>query len=289
MTYADPKNALAFYKIFGTDGGVLISFINAFFDFKGDEAIKQIELKEPYSEEKISQIKHQDIMNISAMDKKGQSCLIQILPCEKSKGAPSDVLNELAKKSLYFASNAYAKQSSKCDTSKLKKVYFVGFVNSSIFESKNYISCHCLVNSETKNQDIGEIEFRFVELNKFNKDLSKLSTVLDKWMYFIKNVSQLKLMPDVYTTRDFKNAFNLASLGKWDKQEQEAYNYMVLRDLDDTNAIKNAESKALQKGIEEAKKIVVLNALKQGLDYHTIEMLTGLSDKMIDRIAKGNK
>ena len=49
-----------------------------------------------------------------------------------------------------------------------------------MFENKNFISRHLILNLETKTQDIADFEFTFVELAKFDKKLDELETILEK-------------------------------------------------------------------------------------------------------------
>ena len=50
MEFVDPKNDIAFKKIFGNENkkGILISFLNAVLDFTGEQTIVKVKLKNPY-------------------------------------------------------------------------------------------------------------------------------------------------------------------------------------------------------------------------------------------------
>ena len=50
MKFADPKNDLAFKKIFGNENhkNILISFLNAVLDFKDEKVIVEVSLANPY-------------------------------------------------------------------------------------------------------------------------------------------------------------------------------------------------------------------------------------------------
>ncbi len=58
MRFADPKNDMAFKKIFGdeTKKEILISFLNSVLDFKDDQAIAQVSLANPYQAPKIPEL-----------------------------------------------------------------------------------------------------------------------------------------------------------------------------------------------------------------------------------------
>lgn len=59
MRFVDPKNDIAFKKIFGDENHteILISFLNATLDFKGDYKIKSVKILNPYQVPKIEELK----------------------------------------------------------------------------------------------------------------------------------------------------------------------------------------------------------------------------------------
>ena len=72
--------------------------------------------------------------------------------------------------------------------------------------------------------------FTFIELPKFKKELHELFSILDKWIYFIKNAKNLTLIPSEYESiKEFKEAFEIATQYTWDKKEMEIYDYVDLR------------------------------------------------------------
>jgi predicted transposase/invertase (TIGR01784 family) len=52
----------------------------------------------------------------------------------------------------------------------------------------------------------------FVELPKFKKTLDELKTIQDKWIYFMREVDDMKVEPENYkTNKVFNSAFELAN------------------------------------------------------------------------------
>lgn len=226
MRFADPKNDLAFKKIFGdiNHKNILISFLNSILDFKEGRTIVDVSLANPYQVPKIPELK-ETILDIKAKNKNGDSFIIEMQKKD---------LGDFTKRSLYYTSKAYVEQLARgTDYSKLKKVYFIGILNFTIFSNKNYISRHLITNQETKMQDLDDFEFSFIELPKFNKELHQLNTLLDKWIYFLKNADNLELVPAQYQSiQEFKEAFEIASQCNWNKKELEIYEYMGLKAFD---------------------------------------------------------
>jgi len=289
LKFADPKNDLAFKKIFGNEKhkNILISFLNAVLDFTGDKEIVDVELVNPYQVPKIPELK-ETILDIKAKNKKGESFIVEMQ--KKDVG-------DFTKRSLYYTSKAYVSQLDKGkDYSKLKKVYFIGILNFNIFENKNYISRHLIINQETNLQDLKDFEFTFIELPKFDKKLNELNSVLDKWIYFIKNAENLEMIPKEFKNQEFKEAFEIAKQTAWNKDELEVYEYIALKEADEINALRTAERKGLEKGLqkgiqkgrEEGKKEkaieIAKNLLNLGLDIESISKTTDLSVEEIKNI-----
>ena len=191
MKFADPKNDLAFKKIFGDENhkNILISFLNSVLDFKGNQIIVDVSLANPYQVPKIPELK-ETILDIKATNKNSDTFIVEMQKKD---------IGDFTKRSLYYTSKAYVSQLPKGqDYTVLKKVYFIGILNFNIFENKNYISRHLIINQETNTQDLKDFEFSFIELPKFNKELDQLNSILDKWIYFIQNASEFTIIPSQY-------------------------------------------------------------------------------------------
>lgn len=303
MQFADPKNDLAFKKIFGDKNhtNILISFLNSVLDFTGNREIASVELANPYQVPKIPELK-ETILDIKATNKDGENFIVEMQRKD---------LHNFTKRSLYYTSKAYVEQlPSGNDYSELKKVYFIGIVNFNIFENTNYISRHLIVNQETNHQDLDDFEFSFIELPKFKKDLKDLTTILDKWIYFIKNANNLDIIPEVYKSKqELNDAFKIATQTTWDKKELEVYDYVKLREFDEINALQTAENKGFNKGIKkgieqgieqgiekgieqgiekgiEQRNIEIAKELLDILDNETIAVKTGLTISKIQALRK---
>ena len=212
-----------------------------------------ITLLNPYQVPKIEELK-ETTLDIQVTNQNSEKFIVEMQKKD---------LGNFAKRSLYYTSKAYVEQLDKGHNySKLKKVYFIGILNFDMFENQNFISRHLIINQETTKQDIDDFEFTFIELSKFNKKLNELDTTLDKWIYFIKNASNFDMIPAEYKDiEEFKNAFDIATQTKWNKDEMRLYEYMGLRAYDEINALETATRKGIEKGenkkaIEIAKKRV---------------------------------
>ena len=59
---------------------------------------------------------------------------------------------------------------------------------------------------------------------KFNKILEELKDIKDKWIYFVKNAGNMKMIPkEMEEPKELREAFEEAKQMKWSKEELEAY------------------------------------------------------------------
>ena len=275
MKFADPKNDLAFKKVFGDENhkNILISFLNSVLDFTEGKVIVDVSLANPYQVPKIPELK-ETILDIKAVNQNGDTFIVEMQKKD---------LGNFTKRSLYYTAKAYVSQLPKGrNYSVLNKVYFIGILNFTIFDNENYISRHLIVNQETNTQDLDDFEFSFIELPKFNKSLPELSSVLDKWVYFLKNASDLTFVPEEYQKVEaFKNAFDIVTQTAWNAKELEVYDYIALREFDEINALRTAEQKGLEKGIEKTSFKIAKNLKESGASLMLIQQATGLTEDQI--------
>ncbi|MFA6396758.1 MAG: Rpn family recombination-promoting nuclease/putative transposase, partial [Sulfurimonas sp.] len=152
MQFADPKNDVAFKKIFGDEQHkeILISFLNAILDFKDDKVIASLDIVSSSQVPKIEEMKL-TILDIKAKNKAGEEFIVEMQKRD---------LYDFTKRSLYYTSKAYVEQ---LDVSQnyntLKKVYFIGILNFNMLENKEYISRHLILNKDTLSHDLKDFEF----------------------------------------------------------------------------------------------------------------------------------
>ena len=284
MRFADPKNDIAFKKIFGDERHkeVLISFLNSVLDFKGDRTIIDVTLDNTYQLSQIKELKD-TILDIKATNQNKQEFIVEM---QKKDGG------DFAKRSLYYTSKAYVNQIDVAEKYlELKKVYYIALVNFDIFDNKNFISRHLIINQETTKQDLKDMEFTFIELKKFNLALNECDTIIKKWIYFINNASSLDLIPhELENIKAFNTAFNAANTYTWKKKELEYYDKVSLKKGDDINAlnfaIKKAKNKGIKQGIEQRNLEIAKKSISQGLDNQTISLITELSIKKIKELRR---
>jgi len=277
MKFADPKNDIAFKKIFGDDTKteVLISFLNSILDFKNTKQIKSLTIVNPYQVPKIKDLKN-TILDIKAINQDDEEFIVE-MQVEKDK--------KFVKRSLYYTSKSYVNQIKKAEEyPKLKKVYFIEILDFAIFDTDEYLSNHLILDTKTHKQELKDFEFNFIELKKFNIELNRCDTLAKKWIYFIKNAENLELIPKEYENIDeFKLAFESAKIYNWNEKELEIYDYVSMQDGKRISEIETAKLDGIEQGIEKGKLEVAKNLLDV-LDDGTISLKTGLDIETIKKL-----
>ena len=195
---------------------------------------------------------------------------------------------------MYYTSKAYVGQIKKGeDYPKLNQVIFIGILDFNSFEGDNYLTRHLILKRETLNQDLRDLEFNFIELKKFNKQEEHLETIIEKWIYFIKNAGSLAYIPaSLSLLPEFSHAFTIANEAGLSLEEQEAQwkrkDFIMLQ----KGSIELAEKKGMEKGIEkgiekgmEKRTIEFANEMiKNGESNEKIRKYTGLTDDEIEKL-----
>ena len=122
----------------------------------------------------------------------------------------------------------------------------------------------------------------------FKKVETELTTRLDKWLFFIKNLEDFQSIPAIFSDDIFAQAFEKAELAKYGQLDLDRYesSLKIYRDL--KGVIDTAFDEGKQEGIEEGKlegRQEVAKALKlNGVPFEVIMKSTGLSKEEIDQL-----
>jgi predicted transposase/invertase (TIGR01784 family) len=276
MNFVNPKNDIAFKKIFGNEKKkeILISFLNAVLDLKGAFEIQTIEILNPYQIPHLVDLKESSL-DVRATDKRGVTFIVEMQMESKSF---------LRQRVSFYVAKAYSSQIEKAvDYPKLKPVIFIGVFNFNEFENEHYLSHHLTLNCETLSCDLAQMEYYFIELPKFTKTESELVTILDKWVYFIKYAEDLDIIPEhAKHTHALETAYEVAHRYNWKKPELEAIEYWEIRErANQETAFEKGKEEGKKEGKEEGriaeKQEIAQNLLGKGIEPAIIAETTGLS------------
>ncbi len=277
MKFVDIKNDIAFRKIFGNENKkeILISFLNAVLDLPEGKRIENVEIKNPFQLPQIKALKS-SILDVLATDQRKITYIVE-MQVEDHEG--------FDKRVQYYTAKQYSAQIKKAeDYPQLNQVIFIGILEFNFFRGKNYLTKHLIINQQTGNQDLSDIEFNFIELPKFKKKIKDVKTLIEKWVYFIKNVSDLEVIPENVEDTGLKHAYEDAAQYNWSDKELEAYDYASMRKQDERGKIQLATRRAVEKAIDE-KDLKTINRLyKKGMSITEIHEITDVSIVRIKHI-----
>lgn len=246
IRFADPKNDVAFRKIFGNEQHkeILISFLNAVLGLSGSYEIDDITILNPYQAPKIELLK-ESILDVRARNKLGVTFIVEMQVAR---------LPHIRKRFTYYLSKTYASQIARGDDyPKLNQVIFIGILDFNEFEGDDFLTKHLLLNTSTFKQELKDLEFNFIELPKFNKKEVELVDILDKWIFFIKNAGDLAIAPNTEMEKALQSAYEVANQFTWTSDEMDAYELRGIRIQDERGARELAYQEGRQEGIQEGK------------------------------------
>lgn len=289
MKFANPKTDFVFKRLFGTEGHekLTISLLNNILNRSEGNLITKVTFCN-IENLPIADGEKESYLDILCKDQSDHYFIIEMQIAKDQA---------FGKRSIYYSSLKIIDQMHDGDPySKIKPVIFIGILNHPMFGNKNrVISHHLICDMDTGQQSFDEVEFHYVELSNFHKELDDLHTDLDKWLYFLKKAEDLKIIPDQFAqSPEFKEAFHVIEKTFWNPEERRAYQ----KSLDVLNKdirlqagiFEEGEAKGIEKGelkgrIEE-KEAVAINLLKLNIDIAIISQSTGLSIDQINNITK---
>ena len=124
----------------------------------------------------------------------------------------------------------------------------------------------------------------------FNKLEENLSSRLDKWLFFIKNLEDFQSIPSIFSDKIFVKAFEKAELAKFGQEEMDKYeaSLKVYRDLYSVidSAFIEGKSEGLeegrQAGLQEGKYNMAKLLKDNGVQIELIIQTTGLTREEIE-------
>ena len=289
-TFLDPKNDVAFKKIFGSEKNkdILIRFLNDMITFKERSPILDVTFIKTSQDPDIA-IQKTSIVDILCTDEKGNKYIVE-MQVAKTRG--------FEKRAQFYASKVYSSQAHIGDEYQdLKEVIFLAIVDYDIFPEKaGYKSDHVLLDKETYEHDLKDFSFTFISLPKFNKTFEELSSLEERWCYFLKYAEQTSpedLEKIIAMGGILKKAYH--ELDKFYWTEQEIINYdhaektrrdylaSLAQKLDE--GIKIGEARGLELGKAAAKMEKIKMAklfLQQGISLDSIYTITKLSKEDLE-------
>jgi conserved hypothetical protein (putative transposase or invertase) len=215
-------------------------------------------------------------VDVHCTDQKGNKYIIEVQVEDEKK---------FMERSQFYASFFLVRQlERKMGFRDLVPVIFVGVLEFSLFkDDPDYLSHHYIVNNKTGNRTFRHLEWHFIELKKFTKELDELVTPLEKWTYFLKNANEMNQVPaTMKTTQELVTAFDILEQHHWNETELQKY----YAELDVWRNAVDLESGARAEGEKDKALSVAKSMLADGLSVERIAAYTDLTIEQIERLKK---
>ncbi len=281
-THINPFTDFGFKKLFGEESSknILISFLNAL--LQPPSPIKKITFKNTF---KLGKTKYDRslIYDLYCENEKGEKFFIEMQKAEQEY---------FSDRMVFYSTFPIQEQAPKGKWKyALKAVYCVGILDFTLKDIKNN---HYVNEMKIKNQDNHIFYEKYtlvtVEMPKFNKKEKELKTLLDKWLYFLKNLESLDILPKLFKEEIFKEASKKTERANFTKEEQREYEKSLKSMRDEYSILETSHNKGFNKGRKEGKKEGEEIGIKKGEEIgfeKTLQIITLIKQgKTNEEIAK---
>lgn len=255
--FLDPKNDLAFKRIFGTEKNqdILIHFLNDILKLSKCP-IQKIQYLPTIQIPEVA-VQRMSAIDVLCQDQDGKRFIVE-MQVESEPG--------FEKRAQYYAAKAYVEQRGKEQAyADLKSITFLAITSHTLFANKkSYLSHHRMLDIETLEHDLVEFNFAFLELTKFKKKKHELSNLIEKWAYFLKNApktSETDLQEIVGSDTIIHRAFDEISKYNWNEAELRTYDLIDMHRTAAKAVLDGAKAEGLAEGLAEGK----AEGLRQGI------------------------
>lgn len=274
--YINPFTDFGFKKIFGEEASkpLLIDFLNAVLpqsdkivdlNFKNTEQLGQTEAD------------RKAVYDIYCENENGEKFIVEL---QKAKQ------NYFKERTIYYSTFPIREQAEKGEWNyNLKAVYCIGILDFTFDDYESEPERSEVVHTiKLKNQNdkifYDKLTFIYLEMPNFSKTEEQLSSRLDKWLYFIKNLEDFQHIPTIFKDEVFTQAFEKAELANFEQTDLDKYesSLKAYRDL------KGVIDTAFDEGKIE-RTVEIAKALKEsGVSTKIISNTTGLSETEINNL-----
>ena len=263
--YVNPYTDFGFKKLFGTEinKDLLISFINSL--LHGREVVKDLTYLNT-EHLGICETDRKAVFDVYCENEKGEKILV-----EMQRG----IQQYFKDRSLYYATFPIREQGQKGEWDyQLKAVYIIGILNFTFDkDNDNYFHHEVqLLDNKTKEVFYDKLTFIYLEMPKFNKTEDELTSMFEKWLFVLRNLSRLMERPKALQERIFTKLFEAAEIAKFTKLEYDSYEESLKAYRDWKNTIDTEKKISWEEGHEKGRE----EGFEEGQEKKTIEMARNL-------------
>jgi predicted transposase/invertase (TIGR01784 family) len=302
MEKITPRIDIAFKKIFGVEENkdLLISLINSI--VSEEDQVVDLTLLNPYNNKNFAKDKL-SILDVKAKGVDGKLFNIEIQITDDA---------DYDKRALYYWAKLYTEQlQAGSDYGQLSKAIGIHILNFiSIPQAEKYHNVFHIHEKETGVRYFKDLELHTIELKKFSPNsqegleelVSKIRASIDIWAAFLTRHELLnkESLPSPLNNPELKKALGVLEVMNFGEEERDAYEERLKWLRVEANTLKKYEKKGREEGRAEGREEgrqegrvegeqiglekVALNMLQKGLSPLDIHELTGLDEKVIDRL-----
>ncbi len=213
--YADLLLDLTFKKAFNPDTQnkvCLIELLNALLEGEIEEPIEDVQSRDKEHNDGSNE-NRTTIFDLHCVDSKNRKFIIEVQIAKQEN---------IVNRAIYYAAQTVVSQGDRGRGYKygLDPVITVVFMEFSVFDEQDKYLRKAMLREKDGTRISRTLNFVFVELPKFRKKLEELETNLDKCLYALCHIKELRKMPSKYTGSSFELLFRTAELAKFSKEEQ---------------------------------------------------------------------
>lgn len=268
-----------FKRIFGTDlnKDLLINFLNSLFN--GEEVIKDVKY---LNSENVGDVftERKAIFDVYCENEQGEKFIVEM------QNAYQTFFKD---RSLFYSTFPIREQAPKGSDWNfcLNKVYVVALLNFKMsdeaFDTSDTIHTIALMDTKTNKIFNAKLIFKYVEVGRFDKTDEELTSLSDKWMFVLKNLSRLNNRPSSLREKIFSRLFDAAAIARFTPTELREYEDSLKAYRDIKNSLDTAEAKGREEGINIANLAIAKRMLSDGMDMELVLKYTGLTEEQIKK------
>jgi len=290
--YINPYTDFGFKKLFGEEASkdLLVDFLNEL--LPPEHKIATLSFNNPEALSKTD-TERKAIFDIYCNTADGHAFIVEM---QKAK------MKFFKDRTLFYTSFPIQSQAQKGDWNfELKPVYCVAILDFE-FEKKStdYLS---RVNLKDQYCDLfyDKLHYIFIEMPRFTKQPQELTNHFEKWLYFLKNLTNFDSIPDILKEPIFEKGLHIAELAHFSPQEHEEYikslySYFELQSVLSTSfedgeiiGIEKGEKIGIEKGVR-IKAVETVNIMHQeGESLEKIARYTGFTIDEIKNILENSR
>ena len=295
ITFIDLKNDYAFKWAFGTPGHEedLLLLLRALMP---DKHIKSVHLgpQEQKSDRKDAQ---NGIFDIQCDIDDGSKLVIEMQVCPQADFNDRMVFYSSFPIRDHVGSGVMIRNGEpQRSRYKLPPIYTIGILNFELegVPSSDRVIRHFSIREDEdgNGQFTDSIHYITVELPKFKKEVSKLTTTQDFMLYLIKNSREMKEIPKEFVGKGFDKLLETCKFANMTEIEQREYISHLKAEWDREGQLGYAEARGREEGREqgreqgrEEERLKTARAMKaRGMEVSVIADITGLTPEQIESL-----